>query len=242
MDAALFPAIGMSLLTAICLLFVLTGLQTVLNKTGWPQTVSRKIFIRTIIVIAAWITLTGLLAAKGFFSDFKALPPRPALAILIPVIILLIITFSAKGKILLKSIPPHWLIAMQAFRIIVELLLWRAVVKGLLPVQMSFEGQNFDVLSGLLAIPVALAVKNKWQPKLVLTYNIIGLLLLVNILVIAVLSMPTSLRYFMNEPANTLVAEFPFIYLPAVLVPLAAGLHIFSLRQWWLKRKTNTNA
>ena len=64
-----------------------------------------------------------------------------------------------------------------------------------------------------------------------------GLLLLINILVIAVLSMPTPLRYFMNEPANTLVGEFPFIYLPAVLVVIAMGLHIFSLRQIWLLRK-----
>jgi len=69
-----------------------------------------------------------------------------------------------------------------------------------------------------------------------LLYNIGGLLLLVNVLVIAVLSMPTPLRVFHNEPANTLLAYFPYIYLPGVLVPLAYTLHIFSLRQWALAR------
>jgi len=61
--------------------------------------------------------------------------------------------------------------------------------------------------------------------------------LLVNVLVIAVLSMPTPLRVFHNEPANTLLAYFPYIYLPGVLVPLAYTLHIFSLRQWVFARR-----
>jgi hypothetical protein len=57
------------------------------------------------------------------------------------------------------------------------------------------------------------------------------MLLLLNILVIAVLSMPTPFRYFQNEPANTLVAKFPFVLLPGILVPIAYTMHIFSLRQ-----------
>jgi hypothetical protein len=51
-----------------------------------------------------------------------------------------------------------------------------------------------------------------------------------------VLSMPTSLRYFMNEPSNTIVAQFPFILLPGVLVPIAYTMHIFSLRQLLSKK------
>jgi hypothetical protein len=35
----------------------------------------------------------------------------------------------------------------------------------------------------------------------------------------------------MNEPANTLVAGFPYIVLPGILVPIAYSMHIFSLRQ-----------
>jgi hypothetical protein len=45
----------------------------------------------------------------------------------------------------------------------------------------------------------------------------------------------------MNEPANTLVAKFPFILLPGVLVPLAYGLHILSLRQIYLSGKNSIN-
>jgi hypothetical protein len=49
--------------------------------------------------------------------------------------------------------------------------------------------------------------------------------------------MPTPIRYFMNEPANTLVARFPYILLPGVLVPIAYTIHIFSLRQLLAREK-----
>ena len=103
---------------------------------------------------------------------------------------------------------------------------------------MTFEGGNFDVFSGILALPVgyALLKKKTNATKLAIAFNIIGFLLLLNILVIAVLSMPTSFRYFMNEPSNTLVAQFPLILLPGLLVPMAYSFHIFSLRRLMAKK------
>ena len=99
---------------------------------------------------------------------------------------------------------------------------------------MTFEGRNFDILSGLSAIVVAVLItKNKISPPLVIAWNFAGLALLVNIVTIAILSMPTPLRVFMNEPANTIVTKFPVVWLPALLVPLAYGLHFLSLRQYW---------
>ncbi len=238
MEPKLMPAILMSILSLGSLVIILRGLKFALPKTGWTEDQQQKTFTKAVVGILIWVALISLLAIKGFFSDFSKMPPRPGLAVLLPLPVILWIAFSKKGSALLRSIPPHWLIGMQAFRILVEIILWRAFLQNLLPVQMTFEGNNFDVLSGVLAIPVAMFIRKKWSPGVVLAYNIIGLLLLLNILVIAVLSMPTPLRHFMNEPANTLVGEFPFIYLPAILVVIAYSLHIFSLRQWWLLRNS----
>jgi uncharacterized membrane protein len=226
------------LLTLICVVLILTGLNAALKKTGWEKKRCQKIFIGTIAFIVIWTSLLSLLSYKGFFSDFSKLPPRPALAILIPLPFVLLIAFSKKGTQLLRAVPPHWLVYMQSFRIGVELLLLFAFIAGKLPVQMTFEGRNFDVITGVLALPVGwlLTRKKSNATKLTIAFNIVGMLLLLNILVIAVLSMPTPLRYFMNEPSNTLVAEFPFILLPGVLVPIAYGLHIFSLRQLLTKQ------
>jgi len=100
-----------------------------------------------------------------------------------------------------------------------------------------FALSDFDVITGLLALPVGyfLARKKTFSPKLAIVFNIAGMLLLLNILVIAVLSMPTPLRYFMNEPSSGIVATFPYILLPGVLVPIAYGMHIFSFRQLLVK-------
>ena len=116
----------------------------------------------------------------------------------------------------------------------VEILLWALFATGLAPVQMSFEGWNYDVFSGLFALPVAALAFDGMTTRrrgLALGYHIVGLLLLLNILVIAVLSMPTPIRQFHNEPANTIVAHFPVIWLPAVLVPFALMGHVLGIRQ-----------
>jgi hypothetical protein len=191
------------------------------------------------LVLAGWVLLLGVLSLRGFFTEWLKIPPRIGMAVAMPLPFVLWISFSKKGAKLLRVLPPHWPIYLQSFRIIVELALWLAVRDGALPVQLSFEGRNFDILTGIFALPLGYLffVKKRAASWLVLLYNMGGLLLLINVLVTAVLSMPTPLRVFYNEPANTLLAYFPFIYLPGVLVPLAYSLHIFSLRQWVLARR-----
>ena len=43
---------------------------------------------------------------------------------------------------------------------------------------------------------------------------------------------------FHNSPDSSLLTKFPFIYLPGLLVPLAYTLHILSLRQWGILRRS----
>lgn len=231
MNTKFLPGIMMLALSIITIALIITGFAKALKKTNYGYAQQKSTIIVIVSVIAAWMTLIGVLAENGFFSNFSALPPRPAFAVLIPLPFILFIAFSKKLAPVLKAVPPHWIIAMQAFRIVVELLLFTAYNAGLLPKQMTFEGGNFDILSGILAILLAFVLSKKYNPLLVKLYNIVGIVLLLNILVITVLSMPTKLQVFMNKPASTIVTEFPFIYLPGVLVVTAYSLHIFSLRQ-----------
>ena len=226
------------LLALICLIIILTGLHAILKRTGWDKPRKNKLLFFSFFFIACWVALLTVLSQKGFFTDFSKLPPRPAFAILIPLPLILLITFSKTGTKIIKLVPSHWFVFMQSFRIFVEVLIWLAFLSNILPVQMSFEGRNFDIISGILALPVGyfLLKRKNFSPKLAIAFNIIGIVLLLNILIVAVLSMPTSFRYFMNEPSNSLVATFPFILLPGVLVPIAYSMHIFSLRQLLLKK------
>jgi len=190
-----------------------------------------------LIAACLWFALTGIAAHQGFFSDFAARPPRLLLALGLPAIALLLACFVSRSLTLaLSSTPIAWLIYLQTFRIVVELILWRGYKLGMFPVQMTFEGRNYDILLGLSA-PLMGWLWNRTHKRYVaIVWNFIGLILLLNIVLVAVLSMPTSFRVFTEGPANILLTQFPFIYLPAVLVPLAYTAHVLSLRQLFRRR------
>jgi hypothetical protein len=195
----------------------------------------RHTLILTATTTVLWFLLTGVLAHRGFFTNFAALPPHLLFALLLPALAFAI--FSLTSNTLpeaLRQTPLPWLIAFQTFRIVVELVLWRGHKAGVLPIQMTFEGRNLDILIGLSA-PIAAFIVYRSR-TFGIAWNIAGLASILNIATIAILSMPTPLRRFMNDPPNTLLAHFPFIYLPAVLVPAGYIAHILSIRQLLQRR------
>ncbi len=198
---------------------------------------SRSIFRRTVVLLVAWLLLLGVLSIRGFFTN-TSLPPRLSFALLGPLPLVLLFIRSRAGKELLYQIQPQWLIYFQSFRILVEIAIWLLVRNGSLPVQLSFEGRNFDMLTGLFALPVGYYcfVRKSWSPVVAVLYNIAGLVLLLNVVTITALSLPPG-GVFQNSPDTSLLTKFPFIYLPGLLVPLAYTLHILSLRQWRILRR-----
>lgn len=221
--------VGLAALTAVMYVFVIHQLRRALEKAPWEEQRRIKIFRRVVTVLIIWTLFISILALSGFLADFSAFPPRIMLVLVVPLITLILLTFSKTTTELLAYVPSKAIVALQVFRVFVEIILWMAFLQNLLPVQMTFEGRNFDVIAGLTA-PVAAYFLARNKSALIL-WNILSLGLLFNIISIAVLSLPTPLRMFMNEPANTIVATFPFVWLPGLLVPLAYGLHFLSLRQ-----------
>lgn len=221
--------LGFVAVTAFFFGFLTIHLRRALALSGWDADRQKRIHRNTIIVLIGWATFLLILAGVGFTSRFEIFPANAGPVLLIPLVTIIAVTFSGKAKHLLKFVPESALINLQVFRVFVEILLWLLVIQELLPVQMSFEGRNFDVLTGLTAPLAAWLLRGK-KPALVI-WNILGLCLLINIVTIAILSMPTPFRVFDNEPANTIVMNAPFILLPGMLVPLAYGLHFLSMRQ-----------
>jgi len=60
--------------------------------------------------IGIWLTILALLAWSGFFLDFAALPPRLLYAVFPPLVVIILLLFSRKLRLLLLAIPPAWLI------------------------------------------------------------------------------------------------------------------------------------
>lgn len=185
------------------------------------------------VALVGWLALTAVLAERGFFDDFRSLPPRFLPLFGLPLLTLLALTFSRRVAPLLAAVPPAWPIAAQAFRIPVEIVLWRLAVAGVIPELLSFHGRNVDILVGLTAPVVAYAcfVRRAWSPRVALWWNWAGIVILLNVVVHAQLSAPTPWGILETDPPTTFIADWPYVWLPGFLVPLAWLLHAVSLRQ-----------
>jgi hypothetical protein len=104
---------------------------------------------------------------------------------------------------------------------------------GLLPQEMTFEGRNFDILSGITAVIIAFIGfrGGRINRPLLIVWNLFALALLINIVSVAILSFPTPFQRFGFEQPNVGVAYFPFIWLPTIIVPAVLFAHLVALFQ-----------
>ena len=197
--------------------------------------------------VGGFILLVGMLALDRWFAATDAFPPHIAYAILPAGLGMLFLAFHPLTLRWVREIPQRWLIGLQVFRVIIEIQLYGLYLAGLIPRAMTFEGQNFDVLVGLSAPFVAWYVhrahkQNRGLPKLVAGWNAFGLILLTNVVIRGVLSMPTKFRVFMDPPGNIGMVYFPWVWIPTFVVPLAYLLHILSLRREFAFRERSYKA
>ncbi len=182
---------------------------------------------RALLFYAIWIFGVCMVGKSEILNDFSSTPPR--FLFLLAGIVLSSVLFSRSqvGKILSNVIPIWLLVGFQGFRVLAEWAIYAGFKEGIFPVQMTFEGLNFDIVTGVIAIALIPYFKINPNSRLVAwVFNIGGLILLFNIVLVAVLSSPVPFRYFLNEPANASVVFMPFILLPGVLVQAAFVGHL----------------
>lgn len=190
-----------------------------------------------------WLSATGLFAWSGLPARFQVMPPPLMIFLAVCLVLTAVLAFSSLGTHLLSVVGDSGLVGFQAFRIPVEVVLWLLFLSGRVPLQMTFEGRNLDILSGIGALILFLVFRGRSIPRSLLwLWNIAGLALLINIVTVAVLSTPLPFRVFHNEPANTIVTRFPFIWLPAVLVQAALFGHLLVFRRLLSGEKTLAEA
>ncbi len=197
---------------------------------GLPVSRQKSNILGVAIGLAIWLSITGWLGASGAVRAFDPVPPPFMIMMAVLFVLTFAVAFSPIGRTWAMGLPMTWLIGFQCFRIGAELLLYFAHHDGIAPVQMTFEGRNFDILTGVTALPMAWWLSRRPSPRLALIWNLAGLALLVTIITIAILSTPT-IRWFPEGPPNEFVTHFPYIWLPTVLVPFALLGHLLSFRQ-----------
>ena len=134
-------------------------------------------------------------------------------------------------------VPPWRPVALQTFRVGVELAFWRLHTEGLAPVQITFEGRNFDGFVGLTAPVVAAGIAIGWLgPRITIAWNLFGLAMLANAIGTVATSAPGPLH--LNWPGEpfTAIAAWPVIWCSALLAPIGIFLHVVSIRQSFASR------
>ncbi len=188
------------------------------------------------LLIVGWLVVTAYLSTHGYLSDFRVLPPTVARLTGLTFIVTLVLALSPVGRRFVAAVPWRWVVGYQSFRVIVEVMLWRLSLAGLVPLAMTFFGRNFDFLTGVTALWFSILMS---RPNLLLLrlWALIGLALLINVVIIANLSFPTPYEIF--APPFGMVASSPLIWLPTFLVPAALFGHVALLR-WRLFGRAST--
>lgn len=197
---------------------------------GDSPAAARKLQRRFLGQALAWTGAVSLAATLGVLNPARR-PPVVFVAMLATIVVLgVAIARSPAGRRFASGLPLAWLVGFQAFRLPLELAMHRAHTEGLMPIQMSYSGRNFDIVTGATALVLALIMTVRQVPKWVVSaWNVLGLALLANILGVAMLSTP-MFQYFGPDHVNVFVTQMPYTLLPAVMVLAAWAGHLIVFR------------
>ncbi|HEY6506270.1 MAG TPA: hypothetical protein VIZ28_19975 [Chitinophagaceae bacterium] len=219
----------------IAILFALTTVVTllILFAAIRQSSNSKNKSILILIALVVWLILQAALSYNNFYENNFTTPPKLMLVVLPPALTIVFLFISKKGRQFIDGLPLQTLTWLNIVRVPVEIGLYYLAVYKTIPQLMTFEGRNFDIIAGITAPLIAWFgfIKRKLPKKVILGWNIICLLLVLNILTNGILSVPTRFQQFAFDQPNIAVLYFPYIWLPAFIVPAVIFTHLVSIRQ-----------
>jgi len=228
-----------SLLHAVGVVIVSLSVLMVAAHTGILALAARRTTLSSStqlsvpLVVGAALALWVGWAVLAVRSPVVVSPPEAAAQRLVqqPRLLLVMLAMFAAGILLLfasKSVrainaatPPEWLIGVQSYRVAGGMFLWPFLAAGALPASFALPAGIGDVLTGIAAPAVALAIARGWPSARAwaIAWNCFGILDLILAPVAAVISRAPN------------VGRFPLVVVPLFLgPPLGILTHIYSLR------------
>ncbi|HVF98046.1 MAG TPA: hypothetical protein VM871_12020 [Flavisolibacter sp.] len=188
---------------------------------------------KVLFISLAWLSLQAAVGLSGFYTVTDSIPPRFMLTLFPPLMAIAALFFTKRGNAFLDSLNAKWLTLLHVVRVPVEMMLLALFLQKYVPQLMTFEGRNFDILSGLTA-PIVFYfgyIRKTISRTVLLSWNFICIALLLNIVINAVFAAPFPFQRFAFEQPNVAVLYFPFVWLPAFIVPAVLLSHLACIRQ-----------
>jgi hypothetical protein len=130
-----------------------------------------------------------------------------------------------------------WLVGFQGFRLPLELVLHDWYASGTIPETMTWSGSNWDILSGIFALLSCFFVNDRrW---LAWVFNIVGIILLLNVGRVAIMSSPVPFGWQVDPPLE-LILFLPYAFIVPICVGGAALGHTLLTRKLLLARDFNS--
>ena len=216
------------------ILFILTCIVAI----GLFYYSNNKPKILTLFIILLSI-VQSFLAYNDFYQNTDSFPPRFLFIILPSVLIIIYGLLPKQIAWIINNRNTKISNFIHIVRLPVEIILLHLFLNKMVPQLMTFEGINYDILVGFTAPIIGLLyLKNKISKNFLMCWNIIGLILVVSIMTIGLLSAELPFQQFGFEQPNRGLQYFPFILLPALIVPLMIYVHITDIIK--LKREIRT--
>jgi hypothetical protein len=202
----------------------------------------RATWLAVVVPVTLWAAVAWTAAISGVFrTGFSPLPLLPA-AIFLPVIVgVPLLVFSKRVGQVLDAMPETWLVALQIYRILgVQWLAY--LMRGLLPTIFALPAGTGDVLTGVFALPAAIAVAagTTRGRRAAIYWNIFGLADLALAITLGMITSPGQFQLIVPDVWGAGVDAFPNVLTPAFVVPSSILLHVLSIRQ--LLRRGRTEA
>jgi hypothetical protein len=209
------------------------GLWLGLERTGLTPGERRTTWLAVMVPFTLWTTVAWTAAINGAFrAGASPLPALPS-AIFLPVIIgaPLLLMSKRVGQVL-DAMPTTWLVALQVYRILGSqwLVYW---LLGALPGVFALPAGTGDVLTGLFAVPaaIALATGTAEGRKAAIIWNIFGLADFAVAITLGFITSPGQFQLIVPNPPSIGTGTYPSVLTPAFVVPSSILLHALSLRQ-----------
>jgi hypothetical protein len=209
------------------------GLWLGLERTDLTPTQRRNFWLAVLIPYTLWLAVVWSAAINGAFRLGASPVPLLPLAIFLPVIIGTPILLRSKrmGQVL-DAMPATWLIALQLYRVFGSVFLvgW---ARNVIPGVFALPAGIGDVTTGLLAVPVAIALAagTLEARKAAIAWNVFGLLDFTVAVGIGLAITPGPLQLIVPSIPNVTGGLYPNVMIPAFAVPSSILLHALSLRQ-----------